>query len=378
MKIACITTSVIPSNTANSIQAMKVCHALKELDQDVHLWLPEFQRGDWQELADIYGLRTPFPVEWLPFRPALKQYDFCWRAVNLARRWGADVIYTWSLQAAVFALLREKPAVMEFHDFPMGKLGPCLFRSYIHRKTPKMTLCTTRTLAQGLEEHYHFKFKEDDLQIAPNGVELERYRNLPDPAAAREQLGLKAGLTVGYSGHFYPGRGMDILLDLAQALPQVNFLWMGGRPEDIAPWQEQLAQIGIRNVTITGFIANSRLPLYQAAADILLMPYNRAISGSSGGNIARVINPMKMFDYLASGRAIIASDIPVFHEVLSEKNVLFCEAENSQDWIKGVSALVQDEALRAKLGQQARQDAAQYTWAQRAQTSLKKLQILLQ
>ena len=84
---------------------------------------------------------------------------------------------------------------------------------------------------------------------------------------------------------------------------------MGGRPEDIAPWQAKLAQDGLNNVTITGFIPNSRLPLYQAAADILLMPYNRSISGSSGGDIARVINPMKMFDYLASGRAIAASDI---------------------------------------------------------------------
>ena len=67
MKIACITTSVIPSNTANSIQAMKVCHALKELDNDVQLWVPEFEKGDWQKLADIYGLKTELPVHWLPF-----------------------------------------------------------------------------------------------------------------------------------------------------------------------------------------------------------------------------------------------------------------------------------------------------------------------
>jgi glycosyltransferase involved in cell wall biosynthesis len=378
MKIACITTSVIPSNTANSIQAMKVCHALKEIGSDVRLWVPAYQRADWQDLADIYGLQSAFPVDWLPFIPALRQYDFCWRAVQEACRWGADVVYTWSLQAADFALMRAKPAVMEFHDFPMGKFGPRLFHKYISHSGRKLTLCTTRALADGLEENYQFHFRDDELQIAPNGVELERYAQLPEPAAARRLLGLKEKLTVGYSGHFYSGRGMDILLELAKALPQANFLWMGGRLEDITPWQEKLTQLNLNNVTITGFIPNSQLPMYQAAADILLMPYSRSISGSSGGNIARIINPMKMFDYLASGRAIAASDIPVFHEVLSDQNVLFCEPENPQGWIKAVTTLLQDEKLRIRLGSQAKQDASRYAWKQRARTTLEKLQIQLQ
>jgi glycosyltransferase involved in cell wall biosynthesis len=378
MKIACITSSVIPSNTANSIQAMKVCHTLKELDNDVQLWIPEYKKGSWEELAHVYGLRTAFPVHWLPFLRGLKLYDFSWQAVRKACRWGADVIYTWSLQAAVFALLCGKTAVMEFHDFPMGKLGPHLFRLYISSPKKKLTLTTTRALADGIEKRYDVRFNPDELQIAPNGVELERYQNLPEAAEARQALGLREGLTVGYSGHFYRGRGMEVLLELAKGLPEINFLWMGGREEDIAPWQEELQRLELDNVTITGFIPNSQLPSYQAAADILLMPYSREISGSSGGNIARVINPMKMYDYLASGRAIAASNIPVFHEVLSEKNVVFCKPEDPQDWIKAVSSLAKDKQKRARLGRQAKADAAQYTWKRRAATSLKMLQKLLQ
>jgi glycosyltransferase involved in cell wall biosynthesis len=377
MKIACITTSVIPSNTANSIQAMKVCHALKELGNDVRLWVPEFKRCDWQDLAHVYGLRTEFEVTWLSFVPLFKQYDFNWKAVRAARDWGADVIYTWSLQTAVFTGWRNMPAVMEFHDFPMGKFGPRLFRILINSHKKKLTLCTTRALAQGLEEIYHFQFQSEELQIAPNGVELDRYERLPDPQTARKELHLKPGFTIAYSGHFYAGRGMDLLADLAKAFPQVNFIWMGGRPADVAPWQEKLNALSIRNVTITGFIPNSQLPKYQAAADILLMPYSRRISGSSGGDIARVINPMKMFDYLATGRAIAASDIPVFHEVLSDKNAMFCEPENSQDWSRKIAALIADEALRSKLGRQAKKDAAKFTWKRRTQTTLKKLEGIL-
>jgi Glycosyltransferase len=108
------------------------------------------------------------------------------------------------------------------------------------------------------------------------------------------------------------------------------------------------------------------------------MPYSRSISGSSGGDIARVINPMKTFDYLASGRAIAASDIPVFHEVLNARNVLFCEPENPADWIEKVGRLAADETLRLRLGRQAKADAAQYDWKRRAQTTLDKLQKILQ
>jgi len=377
MKIACITTSVIPSNTANSIQAMKVCHALKELGHDVRLWVPEYKRSDWEKLAHVYGLRTEFEVKWLSFLPFLKQYDFNGKAIRQARRWGAQVIYTWSLQAAAFAALRKIPVVMEFHDFPMGKFGPRLFRIFISAKTKRLILCTTRALAQGLEERFAIQFNPLELQIAPNGVELERYIQLPDVETARKELNLKSGLTIGYSGHFYSGRGMDVLTELAKALPQINFLWMGGRQADITPWQEKLSQLSLQNVTITGFIPNSQLPKYQAAADILLMPYSRKIAGSSGGNIVGVINPMKMFDYLATGRAIVASDIPVFREVLSEKNAVFCEPENPQDWERKIRTLIENEELRSRLGGQARKDAAKFTWKRRAQTTLEKLEGIL-
>ena len=223
MKIACITTSIVPSKSANSIQAMKVVQALKQSGQDVRLWVPEFERSDWGTIADVYGLTTEFDVIWLPFSPMLKQYDFALKAVSAAMRWGADVIYTWALQAAVLGRLRGRTTVMEFHDFPMGRNGPLLFKLYKGFKGKKLTLCTTRALAEGMEERYQMRFTEDELQIAPNGTETERYADLPVPEKARKELGLKDGFTVGYSGHFYPGRGMELLTEIARLLPGGQF-----------------------------------------------------------------------------------------------------------------------------------------------------------
>jgi glycosyltransferase involved in cell wall biosynthesis len=193
------------------------------------------------------------------------------------------------------------------------------------------------------------------------------------PEKARQQLKLKKGFTVGYSGHFYPGRGMELLTEIARLLPDVNFLWMGGRQEDIIPWEEVLTEQSIHNVTTTGFIPNSRLPLYQAAADVLVMPYGNKISGSSGGDISRVINPMKMFDYLAAGRPIIASEIPVFHEVLTEETAIFCEPENGQDWARAIRKLWNNPEKRLQMGHCATASAKKYTWKNRTRITLEKL-----
>ncbi len=121
---------------------------------------------------------------------------------------------------------------------------------------------------------------------------------------------------------------------------------------------------------MTGFVENSHLPLYQAAAEVLLMPYEKTIAGSGGGNSADICSPMKMFDYLAAGRAILTSDLPVFHEVLNDKNAVFCLPEDSEDWIKQLSMLIQNPSLRDALSKQARQDAELYTWKQRAEKAL--------
>lgn len=377
MKIGCITTSIIPSKTANSIQAVKVCHALKQIGHDIRLWVPDFQRAHWDEIAKIYGVNDQFEISWLSFSKNLKQYDFSWKSVRSAIKWKSDVIYTWALQAAVFANLMRIPTVMEFHDFPMGFMGPKLFNILMNLNTKKLIMTTTRALANGIEERFNFLFDPDILMIAPNGTDPERYDSLPNSDKARKNLGLKNKFTVGYTGHFYPGRGMDLLIAIARSMPEVNFLWVGGLEKDILTWKKKLDAQSIGNVTITGFIPNSRLPMYQAAADILVMPYGKKIEGSSGGNIARVINPMKMFDYLSTGRPIITSNIPVFQEVLNDKIAVFCNPDNTDDWISTIEMLSKNDDLRLSMRKAALEAAKTYSWKNRAKVSIDKIERIL-
>jgi glycosyltransferase involved in cell wall biosynthesis len=370
VKIACISISHIPCATANSIQVMKVCHALQQTGNTVRLWTPEGTPAPWGELAQHYGLETPFEVSWLSSARLLRRYDYALRAVFQARAWGADVLYTWTPQAALLALWLGMPAILELHAPVTGKLGPLLMRAFLRHPGKKRLLVITHALQHMLEQDFPGLLRAEAVQIAPNGMDWAQYADLPPAAALREQLGLPSGLTIGYTGHFYAGRGIHLLFELARAFPQVNFLWVGGRPADQAEWQARLSAAGVSNITLSGFQPQQQLPLYQGACDVLLMPYGACIAGSSGGDSAAFCSPMKMFDYLAAGRAILASDLPVIHEVLNENNALFCPPDDLPAWQQALAAVINDESLRLRLSEQARSDARRYTWRARTDQAL--------
>ena len=79
-----------------------------------------------------------------------------------------------------------------------------------------------------------------------------------------------------------------------------------------------------------------------------------------------------MFEYMAAGRAILTSDLPVLREVLNENNAFFYAIEDFDDLKAKFTLLLNDAGLRAQLASQARTDVAQYTWQERMQKIVKR------
>jgi glycosyltransferase involved in cell wall biosynthesis len=247
-------------------------------------------------------------------------------------------------------------------------MGPWLLRQFLAAKGARRLVVNTQNLKSHVEAE--FPAAKALLALAPNGADLQRYTELPAALEARKQLGLADGFTIGYTGHLYTGRGISLLLELARRLPSMNFLFVGGRPEDVNARQRQAA--GLANVRFVGFVPNSQLPLYQAACDVLTLPYSQRVAGSSGVDIAAYTNPLKMFEYLAAGRPIVANELPILREILNDQNAVLLDGDIDA-WASTLSDLQRSESRRAALARAAKQTAAEYTWEKRAARILEGL-----
>lgn len=363
MRIAFISSARVPSDTANSIQVMKVCQSFAQLGHELTLLAPGPRPTEEQTagLNQHYGLGTPFSVEWLPVH---KRRVFPWKAARRARQMRVDLVYAWPLQAAALSLLAGLPTMLELHDFPSGHFGPLWLRFFVKYPGRKRLLPITAALRSALNLPLAYTV------VAPDGVDLERYASLPDPATARRALGMVEAATVLCTGHLYEGRGADLFLRLAERFPGGQFVWVGGRPKDVETWAGRAAQAGLKNISFTGFVPNEHIPLYQSAADVLLMPYQQEVATSSGGNTAAICSPMKMFEYMAAGRAILSSDLPVLREVLDEHLAVFAPADDLEAWSTALRNLLSDDARRKTLAENARQAVKRYAWIERARRSL--------
>lgn len=372
MKIIYISSGIIPSERANTIQVMKVCQAFMQLGHSVTLLVPEAgeKKPGWDELAEHYGLRTRFDIHYVPLKRGLKKRDFPWKALHFARRLGGELIYVRSTPPAVLGLILRLPVVLEMHQMPTGTFGRIWFRLFLRLNGSKKLVPITRALSRTLDKQYSLNLREDQIVVAPSGVDLDRFADLPAAITARRQLHLPENWTVVCTGHLYTGRGLDLVMEIARRIPEVNFVWVGGDSRDVEEGRSQLAKAGFQNLNLVGFVTNSRLPLYQAAADALLIPYTAGFTNSGGEDISAVSSPMKIFEYLASGRVILSSDLPVLHEVLNENNAIFCPPDDAHAWELALRRLQLEPQFGRRLADQARLDAEKYSWIERSRLIL--------
>ncbi len=354
---------------------MKACSALAELGHDVRLWtLGSDPEMPWEDLAKHYGVKNRFAVKWIADFPFPRGWMYSLRAVRAARRWRADLYYVWPYQAAALASRMGLPTLLELHDRPQGRMGPVLFRRFLGGGGARRVVITTVALLDWVREFYAELLDPPSTIVAPNGVDLARYHNLPTAEDARKLLDLPDRPTAGYTGHLYRGRGLDLMVELAQHHPEVNFLWVGGEETAVERWRARLEELGLENISLLGFLSNEEMPMVQASCDVLLMPYERHIEVSSGGDTAAFASPMKVFEYLAAGRAILASDLPVIREILNESNSMLLPADDTAAWIEALGTLMSDPGQRSWLAAHAQEDAPQYSWIARAERALEGLE----
>jgi len=361
MKIAFCPDANVPSRSAESIFIMKMCESFALNGHDVTLMVPDVPDPESRhDPYDFYGIEKRFPIRRLPFISLPGKRALCGMlAAWHAKRQRTDLVYARSLYTAYFATLMGLPCVIESHTpiADTGKMSDRVFRTLIKSPALRRLVVITESLKQYYCERYNMP--EHMVQVAPDAA---------DDMATAEPLELESDrMSVGYVGHLYPGKGMEIIGELSGHCPWADFHCVGGTEEDISRWKRELAERS--NVIFHGFVRPNEVPRYCRTFDVLVAPYLRNISAydGAGSNLAHWTSPLKLFEYMSAAKPIVCSDLPVLREVMTDDhNALLCDPDRIDTWVRALERLRDDAELGARLGRSARGEFEQkYTWEAR-------------
>ena len=273
----------------------------------------------------------------------------------------SDAYYGRDAIGLLFLTVFKVPVFYEAHQIPQGKKETVIISKLL--RSPYLRGVVV--ISKGLEHDFKIKFPfyKKPILIAHDGADI------PSRAPARipQKLwkGRKNIIQVGYTGSLHKGKGMELIYDIAQLVPEMDFHVLGGPKEVQHMWEEK----GLPpNLFMYGSKPHSEIPSYLAKFDIVLAPYQNQIHIGSGADISRWISPMKLFEYMAAGKPIICSNIPVLEEIITHgRNGLIVSSEDPTAWIDALCDLSKSAAFREAIGYEGIRDIQnKFSWDIRA------------
>lgn len=330
-----------------------------------------------------YGVERNFSIEKIPVWDAVKfgrigflleSFLFLSRAAKRAQKEKGALVYSREEALGFFC----KGFALELHTLPK-RAG--FFRRLLWSQTRALFVLTSlmkdELRAQGIDEEKIF--------VLPDAVDAARFGIPVSKEEARRKLNLPIDKKIVlYSGSFflYGWKGVDSLLETAELFQgekssifnyplskgnEILFVFVGGSTDEIAEAKKNRTTL---NALFIGRKPHTEIPYYLKAADVLVLP------NKSGDEMSeRHTSPLKLFEYLASSRPVVCSDLPSLREVVGEQEVFFFKPNSPQDLARAIADALGDDSLASARAESARRKASNYTWDKRAKRVLDKLLI---
>ena len=270
-----------------------------------------------------------------------------------------DLVYVREIVLAFILSILGVKVVFEDHELPRSNLF--IYKLFLKKIKKKVIV------AYNLKNVYEqLRVKENSYIIAPNGVDIEEFAGTS--VSIREELGVKEGTAIVlYVGHFYPWKGVYTLID---SIPKISknalVVLIGGTVENMGDINEYIAKNSIKGAVIKGFTSHKEAVRFIKSADILVLP-NTAKEKRS----AMYTTPIKLFEYMASGAPVVASDLPSFSPYLrDEENSLLFEPDNSENLAEKINKLLSDKSKGEEIARKAYEEVHEFTWKKRTEKIL--------
>ena len=293
-----------------------------------------------------------FKISHLSFSLALRKY----LKTRVSKK---DILYSNETISYIFV---PKTEIMcyELRDFPEKNFW---FYRRVFNKVSHI-LVTNKWKEEAL--HKKFPITKVKTFVELNAVDVAEFNISLSKEEARAELGIPVDKKIIlYTGHLYAWKGVENLIRATEYLDKDFVVYIvGGTEKDIQTFKE--ADSSKSSLRIVGYRPHAQMPLWQKAADVLVIP------NTAKEKISKYYtSPMKLFEYLMSKRPIIASDLPSIREIAKEADIIYFEADNPKNLSEAI-----EKALARNLGIDYKKNEEiinVHSWSKRAERILKNI-----
>ena len=351
----------------SAIQVLRLAEELARAGHSVTVYAPGITRAPRASAGVVYlpvlnvpGLRFASYLLLAPFRLALE-----------AVRRRPDAVLAFEVYFDLSSLLLARLSGAPLHVFvnaiadqELRLSGPRLPLKWVLRAVQALLVRSAARvytisgeIAAWLRRGY--SLPEGAVTLVRNGVDTGAFAPL-DAADCRRRLGLAAGRYVGFVGRPAPWHGLELLVAAAPAvlreLPAARFLIVGEGPSLPAVKELVRAQGLAANFVFAGEAPHEQVPVYMGACDVCVAFY-RPVRSYAG-------DPMKLYEYLACGRAVLAEEAPGYGDLVVRAGAgLQVRSSDPAAVAEALLKLLSDDGLRGGMGLKARAAAAGYEWS---------------
>ncbi|MEK7084830.1 MAG: glycosyltransferase family 4 protein [Patescibacteria group bacterium] len=370
VRIAYIANVRLPTEKAHGIQIMQTCAGLVRSGASVTVYVPNQGNALTDDPFVFYGVTRIFEIRRLwcidsrvlfwfskPLWFWVKSITFSWSCAHRIRSGDADIWYVRDAIIAWISIWKRQRCVLELHTITGRKTR---LLTFIWKR-----LCGIVTISRGIADAVVAAgVPENHLRVVPDGVALDQFFIQETQHACRRRLSLPLDEPiVVYTGHLYPWKGVETLIAAMRLIPETHAYIVGGTDEDSVRYQELCKEIP--NVHIVGWQAPSSIPFWLTAADALILPNSAAFP------ISRLhTSPLKLFEYLAAGKPIIASDLPSLREIVTDREVAFVPPDDPRALADAIGRVLREPDFHAMLAEHAKALSRNFSWDARAEKIL--------
>lgn len=392
-RIAYILNARVPSNNGHVIQTVRMCEGFSKAGHDVVLYHADRKQIDAElagvDVQDYLGVTHRFQTTTIPYidvnylhervnasllRPFIIASHVLFTILASIRMWltDADLYVTREWPIAFLLVKFGLPTVFEIHKLE-GKAfsdrGQSAIGSIGTNDALRAVVTVTEPTGDGLVER---GIPREKVHVAPDAVDLEQYDPPDSMEAARAGVDLPADqFLVGYTGSLHPGKGAYELAEACSSLSGVSTVFVGGTSREQTAFKTFLRREAIQNAIVVGAVSPTDVPLYQWACNALALPPSAV--GDSQKHHPESTSPLKLFEYMAAGRPVVATRLPGIESILEhEVSALLVTPDDVPELRRAVQRLRDSPELAASLAARASTEVTKYTWRARAERIVSK------